>query len=99
MFKAYQVDNQKGGEGNWNQNVENCGYNNDISTRNTKSQWNASNPTCQICFITSHIVNICWTLEKFTASGAHRPPLNRNPKSAYLANMEGPSDANWYLDS
>ena len=33
------------------------------------------------------------------ASGAYRPPPNRNPRSAYLANMDGPSDNNWYLDS
>lgn len=33
------------------------------------------------------------------ASGAYRPPPNRNPRSTYLANMDGPSDSNWYLDS
>ncbi|KAH9747507.1 hypothetical protein KPL70_004741 [Citrus sinensis] len=48
---------------------------------------------------TGHIVNICWKLKEFIASGAYRPPPNRNPKFAYLANMEGPADANWYLDS
>lgn len=33
------------------------------------------------------------------ASGVYRPPPNRNPRSAYLDNMDGPSDNNWYLDS
>ncbi|KAH9782940.1 retrovirus-related pol polyprotein from transposon RE2 [Citrus sinensis] len=46
-----------------------------------------------------HTANICWKLEEFMAFGAYRPPPNRNPKSAYLANMEGPADTNWYLDS
>ncbi|KAH9682999.1 retrovirus-related pol polyprotein from transposon RE1 [Citrus sinensis] len=38
-------------------------------------------------------------LEEFIASSAYKPPPNRNPKSAYLANMDGASDTNWYLDS
>ncbi|KAH9697122.1 retrovirus-related pol polyprotein from transposon RE2 [Citrus sinensis] len=32
-------------------------------------------------------------------AGAYRPPPNRGPKAAYLANMDAPADTNWYLDS
>ncbi|KAL9443488.1 hypothetical protein AB3S75_016782 [Citrus x aurantiifolia] len=100
QFKAYQGDNQRsGGGGNWNPNAGNGGFNNSRSSGNTKPQWNVSKPTCQICLRTGHTANICWKLEEFIASGSYRPPPNRNPKSAYLANMEGPADANWYLDS
>ncbi|KAH9698856.1 retrovirus-related pol polyprotein from transposon RE1 [Citrus sinensis] len=62
-------------------------------------QWNASIPTCKICFKTGHTANVCWKLEEFFTSGAYRPPPNRNPKAAYLADMDGAADANWYLDS
>ncbi|KAL9427084.1 hypothetical protein AB3S75_033803 [Citrus x aurantiifolia] len=101
QFKAYQGDNQigGGGGGNWNPNAGNGGFNNRRSSGNTKPQWNVSKPTCQICLRTSHTANICWKLEEFIASGSYRPPPNRNPKSTYLANIEGPTDANWYLDS
>ena len=40
-----------------------------------------------------------WKLTEFINYGAYRPPPNRYPKAAYLANIEGPSDTNWYLDS
>ncbi|KAH9769752.1 retrovirus-related pol polyprotein from transposon RE2 [Citrus sinensis] len=100
QFKAYQGDNQRGGGGgNWNQNAGNDGFNNSRPSGNTKPQWNVSKPTCQICLRTGHTANICWKLEEFIASGAYRPPPNINPKSAYLANIEGPVDANWYMDS
>ncbi|KAL9431979.1 hypothetical protein AB3S75_027064 [Citrus x aurantiifolia] len=100
QLKAYQGDNQRGGGGdNWNQNAGNGGYNNNKPSGNIKPQWNVSKPIYQICCRTGHTANICWKLEEFMASGAYRPPPNRNPKSAYLANMEGPADANWYLDS
>lgn len=46
-----------------------------------------------------YTVNICWKLEEFIASGSYRPPPNRNPRAAYLVDMEGPSYANWYLNS
>ncbi|KAH9668128.1 retrovirus-related pol polyprotein from transposon RE1 [Citrus sinensis] len=32
-------------------------------------------------------------------AGAYRPPPNRGPKAAYLANMDAPVDNNWFLDS
>ena len=73
--------------------------NNTKTSGNVKLQWNASKPTCQICLKTGHTANICWKLEEFIASGAFKSPPNRNSKSAYLANMEGASNTNWYLDS
>ena len=94
QYKAYQNDNQRGGGGNWNPNAGNGGYNNGRSSGQIKPQWNGSKPTCQICLKTGHTANICWKLTEFINSGAYRPPPNRNPKAAYLANMEGPSDAN-----
>ena len=98
QYKAYQGDNQRGGGGNWNPNASNGGYNGRPSGL-IKPQWNGSKPTCQICLKTRHTANICWKLTEFINSGAYRPPPNRNLKAAYLANIEGPSDANWYLDS
>ncbi|KAH9800558.1 hypothetical protein KPL71_000705 [Citrus sinensis] len=38
-------------------------------------------------------------VEEFFTSGAYKPPPNRNPKAAYLSDMDGAADANWYLDS
>ena len=64
---------------------------------NPKSQWNASKPTCQICFKTGHTANVYQKLEEFFTSGAYRPPPNRNPKAAYLADIDGAVDANWYM--
>ena len=65
----------------------------------TQPSWNTSKPTCHICFKTGHTANVCWKLAEFKASSAYRPPPIRNPRSAYLANMDGPSNNNWYLDS
>ena len=93
---GYRGNYGGGGGGNWNNNNA---VNNGKAPGNPKSQWNPSKPTCQVCFKISHIANVCWKLEEFITSGAYRPPPNRNPKSAYLSNMEGSSDANWYLDS
>ncbi|KAH9723193.1 retrovirus-related pol polyprotein from transposon RE1 [Citrus sinensis] len=99
QFRGFQSDNQKGsGSGNWNNGGG--GNNNSIRPQmNPKPQWNASKPTCQICFKTGHTANVCWKLEEFFTSGAYKPPPNRNPKAAYLADMDGAADANWYLDS
>ena len=99
QYRAYQGDNQRGGGGNWNPNTGNRGYNNGRSPGQIKPQWNGSKPTCQICLKTGYTANICWKLTEFINSRAYRPPPNRNPKAAYLANMEGPSDTNWYLDN
>ncbi|KAL9453591.1 hypothetical protein AB3S75_009240 [Citrus x aurantiifolia] len=99
QFRGFQSDNQRGsGSGNWN----NGGGGNNNSIRppmNPKPQWNASKPTCQICFKTGHTANICWKLEEFFTSGAYKPPPNRNPKATYLADMDGAADVNWYLNS
>lgn len=93
---GYRGNYGGGGGGNWNNNNA---VNNGKTPGNPKSQWNPSKPTCQVCLKIGHTANVCWKLEEFIASGAYRPPPNRNPKSAYLANMEGSSDTNWYLDS
>ncbi|KAL9454556.1 hypothetical protein AB3S75_010036 [Citrus x aurantiifolia] len=98
-FRGFQSDNQRGsGSGNWN----NSGGGNNNSIRpqmNHKPQWKSSKPTCQICFKTGHTANVCWKLKEFFTSGAYIPPPNRNPEAAYLADMNGAADANWYLDS
>ena len=98
QFKGYQSSNQRGG-GNWNNNNGPSNFNSGKPSVNPKPQWNASKPTCQICLRPGHTANICWKLEEFITSGAYRPPPNRGPKTAYLANMDAPFDNNWYLDS
>ncbi|KAH9663755.1 retrovirus-related pol polyprotein from transposon RE1 [Citrus sinensis] len=100
QFRGYQSGNQKGGGGgNWNNNNGVGNFNNGKPPMNSKPQWNTSKPTCQICLRPGHTVNICWKLEEFIISSAYRPPPNRGPKAAYLANMNAPADTNWYLDS
>ncbi|KAH9664249.1 Integrase catalytic domain-containing protein [Citrus sinensis] len=98
QFKGYQSSNQRGG-GNWNNNNGPSNFNSGKPSMNPKPQWNASKPTCQICLRPGHTANICWKLEEFITSSAYRPPPNRGPKAAYLANMDAPVDNNWYLDS
>ena len=94
QFRGYQSDNQRGtGSGNWNNSAGNNKPNN-MQQMNHKSQWNASKPTCQICFKIDHTANFCWKLEEFFTSGAYRPLPNRNPKATYLADMDGAADIN-----
>ncbi|KAH9750213.1 retrovirus-related pol polyprotein from transposon RE1 [Citrus sinensis] len=100
QFRGYQSGNQRGGGGgNWNNNNGVGNFNNGKPPMNSKPQWNTSKPTCQICLRPGHTANICWKLEEFITSGAYRPPPNRGPKAAYLANMDALADTNWYLDS
>ena len=55
QFRGFQGDNQVG-EGNWNTSVGSGGFNNGKAPRNSKSQWNPSKPTCQICMRTRHML-------------------------------------------
>ncbi|KAL9432711.1 hypothetical protein AB3S75_027685 [Citrus x aurantiifolia] len=59
QLRGFQSDNQRGASsGNWNNGGG--GNNNSIRPQmNPKPQWNASKPTCQICFKTGHTANVC----------------------------------------